>query len=152
MARISKSPGKLIPHRVEWSEGMLTNKDRKIAEQLKRRLLASDGTRIQRVLLYGSRAKGTATKESDFDLLVVEKDPVAKREEMMRLRQVVSDQTHAVDIWVMGEQEFEETKDVIGGLAYPAHKYGLVLYENTWAGEKGDRPVFWLCHAIGVEE
>jgi hypothetical protein len=50
---------------------------------------------------------------------------------MMRLRQVVSDQTHAVDIWVMGEEEFEETRDVIGGLAYPAHKYGLVLYENT---------------------
>ena len=110
---------------------MLTNKDRKIAEQLKKRLLAYDGTRIQRVLLYGSRAKGTATKESDFDLLVVEKDPVAKREEMMRLRQLVSDQTHAVDIWVMGEEEFEETKDVIGGLAYPAHKYGLVLYENA---------------------
>jgi hypothetical protein len=48
---------------------MLTNKDRKIAEQLKKRLLASDGARIQRVFLYGSRAKGTATKESDFDLL-----------------------------------------------------------------------------------
>lgn len=111
--------------------GMLTNEDRKISEELKKRLLACDGTRIQRVLLYGSRARGTATEESDFDLLVVEKDPVAKREEMERLRQVVSDQHRLVDIWVMGEEEFEETKDVIGGLAYPAHKYGLVLYENT---------------------
>jgi hypothetical protein len=45
MARISKSAGKLIPHRDEWSESMLTNRDRKIAEQLKKRLLASDGTR-----------------------------------------------------------------------------------------------------------
>ena len=110
---------------------MLTNKDRKIAEQLKERLLACDGTRITRVLLYGSRARGTATKGSDFDLLVVEKDPVAKREEIARLRQAIGDQHHLVDIWVMGEEEFEETKDVIGGLAYPAHKYGLVLYENT---------------------
>jgi len=110
---------------------MMSDEDRKVAEDLKKRLLACDGERIQRVLLYGSRARGTASEESDFDLLVVENDPVAKREEMMRLRQVVSDQTHAVDIWVMGEEEFEETKDVIGGLAYPAHKYGLVLYENT---------------------
>jgi hypothetical protein len=31
----------------------------------------------------------------------------------------------------MGEQEFEETKNVIGGLAYPAHKYGVVLCENA---------------------
>jgi predicted nucleotidyltransferase len=110
---------------------MLNNKDRKIADELKRRLLASDGERIRRVVLYGSRAKGTAAKESDFDLLVVEKDPVAKREEMKRLRQAVSDQQYPVDIWVIGEQEFEETKNVIGGLAYPAHKYGVVLYENT---------------------
>jgi hypothetical protein len=48
-----------------------------------------------------------------------------------RLRQAVTDQHHLVDIWALGEEEFEETKDVIGGLAYPAHKYGLVLYENT---------------------
>jgi hypothetical protein len=78
-----------------------------------------------------SRARGTATQESDFDLLVVEKDPAAKREEMERLRQAVSDHHRLVDIWVMGEEEFEETKDVIGGLAYPVHQYGLVLYENT---------------------
>jgi len=110
---------------------MMANEDRKIAEELKTRLLACDGERIQRVLLYGSRAQGTATEDSDFELLVIEKDPVAKLEEMGRLRQAVSDEQYPVDIWVMGEEEFEETKDVVGGLAYPAHKYGVVLYENT---------------------
>jgi len=81
------------------------------------------------VILYGSRAQGTATEDSDFDLLVVERDPVSKREEMLRLRQALSDLGCPVDVWVMGEEEFEETRDVIGGLAYPAHKYGVVLYE-----------------------
>lgn len=33
----------------------------------------------------------------------------------------------------MGEQEFEETKNVIGGRAYPAHKYGIVLNEEVRA-------------------
>jgi predicted nucleotidyltransferase len=110
--------------------GMMVDKDRKIAEELARHLLACDGQRIRRVLLYGSRAQGRATEDSDFDLLVVEKDPVSKREEMWRLRQALSDQNYSVDVWVMGEREFEETKDVIGGLAYPANKYGVVLYEN----------------------
>jgi len=119
------------PNTIYGTNGMMANEDRKIAEELKTRLLACDGERIQRVLLYGSRAQGTATEESDFDLLVIEKDPVAKLEEMGRLRQAVSDEQYPVDIWVMGEEEFEETKDVIGGLAYPAHKYGVVLYENT---------------------
>jgi hypothetical protein len=50
---------------------------------------------------------------------------------MRRLRQSLSDLEYLVDVWVMGEEEFEETRNVIGGLAYPAHKYGLVLYENS---------------------
>ena len=110
---------------------MIIDQDREIAEKLKKRLLASDGERIRRVILYGSRAQGSATEDSDFDLLVVEKDPVSKREEMWRLRQAFIGLDYPVDVWVMGEEEFEETREVIGGLAYPAHKYGVVLYENT---------------------
>ena len=110
---------------------MISESDRKIAEVLKDKLLAQDGKRIHRVLLYGSRAQGTATPESDFDLLVVEADPVSKQEEMRRLRRAVDDLPVSVDVWVMGEIEFEETKNVIGGLAYPAYKYGVVLYENA---------------------
>ncbi len=110
---------------------MNIDKDRKIAEELKSRLLACDGDRIRRVILYGSRAQGSATEDSDFDLLVVEKDPVSKREEMRRLRQALSDLDYPVDVWVMGAEEFEETRNVIGGLAYPAHKYGVLLYEDT---------------------
>jgi len=109
---------------------MIIEKDRQIAEELKQRFLAADGERILRVILYGSRAQGSATAESDFDFLVVEKDPVLKHQEMRRLRQAVADLARPVDVWVMGEQEFEETRDVIGGLAYPAYKYGIVLYEN----------------------
>jgi len=110
---------------------MIIEKDREIAEELKKRFLASDGKRIRRLILYGSRAQGGATEESDFDFLVIEKDPVSKRDEMRRLRQSLSDLEYLVDVWVMGEEEFEETRNVIGGLAYPAHKYGLVLYENS---------------------
>jgi predicted nucleotidyltransferase len=109
---------------------MTIEKDRQIAEELKQRFLAADGERILRVILYGSRAQGNATEESDFDFLVVQKDPVLKRQEMRRLRQAVADLDCPVDVWVMGEQEFEETREVIGGLAYPAYKYGIVLYEN----------------------
>lgn len=30
---------------------------------------------------------------------------------------------------VISSERFEETKSIIGGIAYPAHKYGRVLYE-----------------------
>jgi hypothetical protein len=29
----------------------------------------------------------------------------------------------------MSSERFEATKDVIGGIAYPAHKYGRILYQ-----------------------
>lgn len=109
----------------------MTEMDRRIAAELADRVLAASRERIRRIILYGSRAYGTAKRDSDFDLLVIETDPVAKREEMLRLRRAVGDIAFPVDVWVMGEQEFEETKNVIGGLAYPAHKHGVVLYENT---------------------
>jgi predicted nucleotidyltransferase len=110
---------------------MLTESDQKIAEELRARLLAHWEGRVRRIILYGSRARGTASPESDFDVLVVEADPVFKRDEMRRLRQAMRDLPHPVDVWVMGEREFEETKNVIGGLAYPAYKYGIVLYEDA---------------------
>jgi uncharacterized protein len=110
---------------------MLTESDQKTAEELRARLLAHWAGRIRRIILYGSRACGTALPDSDFDLLVIQTDPVSKREEMQRWCRAVYDLPYPVDVWVMGEQEFEETKNVIGGLAYPAHKYGVVLYENT---------------------
>jgi uncharacterized protein len=110
---------------------MVTESDRRVARKLVDRMLSCNGERVRRVILYGSRAQSTGRPDSDFDLLVIEADPASKREDMWRLRHALSDLGYPVDVWVMGETEFEETKNVIGGLAYPAHKYGVVLYENT---------------------
>src|SRR5947209_2225413 len=109
----------------------MTNKDRKIAKELAEKLREAATRSVKRIILYGSRATGKATDESDYDFLIVEADPVSKRDEMKRLRQALSDLPFSIDAWVMGMQEFEETKRVIGGLAYPANKYGVVIYENA---------------------
>jgi predicted nucleotidyltransferase len=109
----------------------MTNKDKEIAKQLAERLREAASQSVKRIILYGSRATGTANSDSDFDFLVVESGPVSVREEMKRLRQSTCDLRYSVDAWVMGEEEFEETKTIIGGLAYPANKYGKVVYENA---------------------
>jgi predicted nucleotidyltransferase len=106
--------------------------DRIEAAHLAQALLSRSGGRIRRIVLFGSRAWGTAGPESDFDFLVVEADPVSCRAESARLRAGLQELGSApVDVWVMGETEFEETRNVVGGLAHPAHKYGLVLYEDA---------------------
>jgi predicted nucleotidyltransferase len=82
----------------------------------------------RRIILYGSQAAGTAGMDSDFDVLVVETDPVRPMDESLRLRKALESFPCPVDLCVMGEREFEETRDVIGGIAYPAHQTGLTLY------------------------
>ena len=102
--------------------------DDELIEQLRRTVASCGGDRIRRIILYGSRAARAADGDSDFDLLVVEGGgPVAAREERVRYCEALRGFPHPVDVWVMDEEEFEETKDVVGGLAYPANKYGVVL-------------------------
>ena len=54
-----------------------------------------------------------------------------QREENVRLRKALSGIGLPVDIFTMTSERFHETKDVIGGLAYPANKYGKVIYEES---------------------
>jgi len=85
----------------------------------------------ERIILFGSGAKGLMTQDSDLDLLVVERDFESQREESRRLREALGDLGIPVDVFAMSPERFEETKGVIGGLAYPANKYGRVIYEGT---------------------
>ena len=69
------------------------------------------------------------TRDSDIDLLVVEPAPGNTREESVRIRRVLGDIGYPIDVLVISTERFEETKNIFGGIAYPAHKYGRVLYE-----------------------
>ena len=110
-------------------EKQKTDVDDAMLSGLKEKILAAGENKIRRILFYGSRARGAARPDSDLDLLVVEKDPVSKPKERERLRQAVGDFAIPIDIRVMGETEFEETKNIVGGIAYPASKEGIILYE-----------------------
>jgi len=83
----------------------------------------------ERIILFGSGVTGLMTRDSDLDLLVIERDFKSQREESTRLRKALGDLGIPVDVFAMTSERFEETKGVIGGLAYPANKYGRVIYE-----------------------
>ena len=83
----------------------------------------------ERVILFGSAATGVITPDSDVDLLVIEKDVGNPREETLKIRKALTGFDMPVDVIVMASDRFEETRNVIGGIAYPANKYGKVIYE-----------------------
>lgn len=71
------------------------------------------------------------TRDSDIDLLVIEDGFGRAREENRRLRGALQGLGTSVDVFAMTTERFEETKGVIAGLAYPANKYGRVVYEES---------------------
>jgi predicted nucleotidyltransferase len=101
--------------------------DETVLNEVVRRVLTV--ARPDRIILFGSAANGQMTKDSDLDLLIVEPAPANTRDRSVAIRRAVGDVPYPVDVIVMSSERFEETKNIIGGIAYPARKYGRVLYE-----------------------
>ena len=80
------------------------------------------------IILYGSYAEGLATRDSDLDFLVIIAQPITRRAEQKRLLGSFNDVPIPEQVITISKEEFEETRDVIGGIAYPAAKYGKVIY------------------------
>lgn len=85
----------------------------------------------EQVILFGSYAERRATADSDLDLLVVTEQPVNRKERLARTQDLFRDMLLPIQVITISRQEFEETRDVIGGIAYPAAKYGRVIYEKS---------------------
>jgi len=96
-----------------------------IQEMARRIVAAADPVKV---ILLGSRARGTARPGSDVDLLVIERDPVAQRQEAIRLRRLLRDFQIPIDIIVMGQSFAERYWDIPGSVLYPAFREGRVLY------------------------
>jgi len=103
------------------------NLDQNLIKEIITRILAV--TPAERIIIFGSAASGTMTRDSDIDLLVLQAAPGDPRRESVRVQRALMGLGYPFDIIFMATERFEESKEVIGGLAYPAHKYGKVIYE-----------------------
>jgi predicted nucleotidyltransferase len=101
--------------------------DEKITGEIIRRILSV--ATPSRIILFGTATTGKMTRDSDIDLLILEEYPGNTRERGVRIAQALRGLGFPFDIIVMATDRFEESKGVIGGIAYPANKYGKVIYE-----------------------
>ena len=130
---MDRSSAPHTPPYVRWKSARISHImlvmgiDQTLAHELVRRILAAAAP--DRIILFGSAAAGNMNRDSDIDLLVVEPNPANTRQESVRIRRALGDVGYPIDVIVISTQRFEETKNIFGGIAYPAHKYGRVLYE-----------------------
>lgn len=69
----------------------MTERVSRIVTELRQRLEELYGDRLERVVLFGSQARGDAAPDSDVDVLVVLRGPVRPGEEIERTSEVVGE-------------------------------------------------------------
>lgn len=88
----------------------------------------------QKILLFGSWARGQANKESDVDFLVVEREPFggnrSRRQEAARIWRCLSEFRVPTDILVYSASELSQWQDSSHHVIGTALREGKVLYES----------------------
>ena len=78
--------------------------DQELIEEIVGRILAV--TQPQRIIIFGSAAKGEMTRDSDIDILVLNTAPGNPRQESVILRQALGELGYPCDIIVMATERF----------------------------------------------
>ena len=82
----------------------------------------------QRVILFGSRARGEATRDSDIDLLVVVDDDTPPEKLSWQAAYEAHRSRHAADVFPMRAETFERERGIPNTLAAEADADGIVVY------------------------
>ncbi|MDJ0761894.1 MAG: nucleotidyltransferase domain-containing protein [Myxococcota bacterium] len=83
----------------------------------------------QRIILFGSRGKGEARPNSDFDILVILESEKPRYKRSAPLYAELADLPIEVDAVVYTPEEVAEWRDVSESLVSTALRHGVVLYE-----------------------
>ncbi len=97
-----------------------------VINEVKERLV--EKFKPQRIILFGSQARGTADEKSDEDILVVCSFRGNRRQLMVAMDRALKGLPIARDIMVLTPEEFERDRQIPGTVARPAWKEGKVLY------------------------
>lgn len=82
----------------------------------------------ERIVLFGSYARGDANEQSDLDLLVIEAEVCDRMGEMVRLRRLLRPLRIPVDVLVFSRADVEWLGKQSGSLLYQALREGKVLH------------------------
>jgi len=83
------------------------------------------------IIVFGSHARGCAREDSDLDVLVVEPEVNARREEMVRLRDALRPLRVPADVLVVSQKTYREWCDTPGTVLYEAAREGRIFHATS---------------------
>jgi predicted nucleotidyltransferase len=87
--------------------------------------------RPDKIILFGSHARGSAGPDSDVDLLIVMPVVGSNRQKAIEIGVALHDIRVPKDLIVVTPEEFEWRKDTIGTIEWPAWREGKVVYARA---------------------
>ena len=102
--------------------------DQAVVDTMEERIEA--GFQPARILLFGSRARGTDNRWSDVDLLVVLDEVEDKRRAAVEMDRALGDLSVRKDIVVTTHEEIARRGHVVGSVLRAARREGKVVYER----------------------
>lgn len=85
----------------------------------------------EKIILFGSHARGTAGPDSDADLLVVMHVTDSKRRQAVQIDLALEGIPVPTDVIVVTPEEVEKHRDSLGTIIYEAVREGRVVYERA---------------------
>jgi HEPN domain-containing protein len=82
----------------------------------------------EKIIVFGSRARGEARSNSDLDLLVVLESVDGDGEAQTALRDALFGLPVAFDVFAISRENLARTADAVGSFAYPVVREGTVIY------------------------
>lgn len=83
------------------------------------------------MILFGSRAKGTATKDSDYDVLVVMDSDLPYYARQGFVGNAIGSRQFPLDLLVLTPKEAEEISKLFGSIMYIAEREGREFYAKA---------------------
>ncbi len=93
-------------------------------------IFEENGIKADKIILFGSRARGDYKESSDWDLLIiVEKTLLRKQKSEIShlIRKRLADEFIPCDVLIRSKEELEERKKMIGSVIRSAIKEGVTL-------------------------
>jgi predicted nucleotidyltransferase len=84
-----------------------------------------------KIILFGSHARGDARPDSDVDLLVVMPVEGSKRQKATEIDMALADRSVPLDLLVVTPEDFERGRSEVGSVLRPAALEGRVLYDRA---------------------
>ena len=84
----------------------------------------------EKIILFGSHARGDAREDSDIDLLVVAETDLPACDRFPAVRRLLADFPAAFDVFWKTPEEYRRWRNVVNHVVYFAEKYGKVVYER----------------------